>query len=271
VEEGITIGGHSIREHLEATNHAGAYDLLRQLTERGSPITIEIILQLHALVLHDLNPTAGQFRQQPVYVRGSDLITPHHSKVPELMRQWVIWVNQPATLHPVVHAAIAHHGFVAVHLFEDGNGRCARLLLNMHLLREGYAPAFLLRDWKGRYLAALGPLIEVNTDPLSTWSARLWKRALTSTSMPVTLDPMNSTSSSPSSPRVPGMIPTTWVCLLGKESWKPSSEGEDGIQRELRFRCIWSKHKRGSNTVDAPRDLKPRCRRGELGHHRTLP
>src|SRR5215469_9206807 len=57
VEEGITIGGHSIREHLEATNHAGAYDLLYQLTNRNEPITIETILKLHSLVLHDLNPT----------------------------------------------------------------------------------------------------------------------------------------------------------------------------------------------------------------------
>lgn len=160
VEEGITIGGHSIREHLEATNHAGAYDLLYQLTERNAPIAIETILQLHSLVLHDLNPTAGQFRQVPVYIRGSDLVTPHQSEVPGLMRQWVAWVNNAdagsTVANPVVRAAIAHHGFVMVHPFEDGNGRVSRLLLNLQLLRDGYAPAFLLRDWKGRYLAALG-------------------------------------------------------------------------------------------------------------------
>jgi fido (protein-threonine AMPylation protein) len=159
VEEGITIGGHSMREHLEATNHAGAYDLLRQLTDRGAHISIETILELHILVLHDLNPTAGQFRQQPVYIRGSDLVTPHSREVPHLMRQWVSWVNnagEHTNYDPVVQAAIAHHGFVMVHPFEDGNGRVSRLLLNMQLLRDGYAPAFLLRDWKGRYLAALG-------------------------------------------------------------------------------------------------------------------
>jgi fido (protein-threonine AMPylation protein) len=160
VEEGITIGGHPLREHLEATNHAGAYDRLQQLTGAGAQITLETILHLHALVLHDLNPTAGQFRQVPVYVRGSDLVTPHPSQVLELMQQWVSWVNQAdrdkTPYHPIIRAAIAHHGFVAVHPFEDGNGRCARLLLNLQLLRDGYAPAFLLRDWKGRYLAALG-------------------------------------------------------------------------------------------------------------------
>jgi len=89
VEEGITSGGHPMREHLEGTNHAGVYDLLRQLTERGTQISVETILELHTLVLHDLNPTAGQFRQQPVYIRGSDLVTPHFKEVPHLMRQWV--------------------------------------------------------------------------------------------------------------------------------------------------------------------------------------
>jgi Fic family protein len=120
IEEGMTIGGHSFREHLEATNHAGAYDLLRQLTERGAQITLSTILELHALVLHDLNPTSGQFRLQSVYVRGSDLVTPHHSQVLELMRQWVAWVNHADNdIDPVVRAAIAHHGFVMIHPFED--------------------------------------------------------------------------------------------------------------------------------------------------------
>jgi fido (protein-threonine AMPylation protein) len=170
VEEGITIGGHSLREHLEATNHAGAYDRLLQLTGAEAPVTLQTILELHALVLHDLNPTAGQFRTVPVYIRGSDLVTPHHSQIPELMQQWVAWVNETTTEstqhHPIVRAAIAHHGFVAVHPFEDGNGRCARLLLNLQLLRDGYAPAFLLRDWKGRYLAALGAADQGTYSPI---------------------------------------------------------------------------------------------------------
>lgn len=75
------------------------------------------------------------------------------------MRQWVSWVNnveEHSDYDLVIQAAIAHHGFVMVHPFEDGNGRVSRLLLNMQLLRDGYALAFLLRDWKGRYLAALG-------------------------------------------------------------------------------------------------------------------
>jgi Fic family protein len=156
IEDGITIGGHTLREHLEAVNHAAAYDELRRLVEHGNPITLETILRLHALVLHDLHETAGNWRESPVYIRGSDLRPPPAQQVPALMAQWVRWLEgEGFNYHPVVRAAIAHHGFVAVHPFIDGNGRCARLLLNLQLLRDGYAPAFLLSEWKLRYLKAL--------------------------------------------------------------------------------------------------------------------
>jgi len=156
IEEGITIGGHSLREHLEATNHARAFDELRHFVETGTPITIETVHRFHALVLHDLDETAGEFRQQQVYIRGSNHLPPPARQVPNYMSQWVNWLTGGGLqYHPVVRAAIAHHGFVAVHPYLDGNGRCARLLLNLQLLRDGYAPAFLLREWKLRYLEAL--------------------------------------------------------------------------------------------------------------------
>lgn len=156
IEEGITIGGHSLREHLEATNHARAFDELRHFVETGSPITIETVHRFHALVLHDLDETAGKWREQQVYIRGSNHLPPPARQVPDYMAQWVRWLTQEGPqYHPVVRAAIAHHGFVAVHPYIDGNGRCARLLLNLQLLRDGYAPAFLLREWKLRYLEAL--------------------------------------------------------------------------------------------------------------------
>jgi Fic family protein len=156
IEEGITIGGHTLREYLEAKNHATAFDKLRSLVDHNTPITLETILHLHALVVHDTLEMAGKWREKQVYIRGSNHHPPAANQVPMLMDQWQYWLdNEGLSYHPVVRAAIAHHGFVGVHPFEDGNGRTARLLLNLQLLRDGYAPAFLLRDWKGRYLQAL--------------------------------------------------------------------------------------------------------------------
>ena len=156
IEEGMTIGGHSLREHLEATNHAEAFDFLRQLVDRSTPVNSDIILALHALVLKTIDPTAGQFRTSPVYIRGSDVTPPPARLVPGLMVEWVRWLEgEGLTYHPIVRASIAHHGFVAVHPFIDGNGRTGRLLLNLLLMCDGYPPAFLLRSWAERYRRAL--------------------------------------------------------------------------------------------------------------------
>ncbi len=156
IEEGITIGGHSLREHLEATSHAEAFDYLRTLAETTTPITIETIIALHSLVLKTLNPTAGQFRTIADYICGSDLALSHSTQVSKMVAQWVAWLRGDGLFYePVVRAALAYHRFVAVHPFEDGNGRTGRLLLNLLLMRDGYAPAFLLRSWAERHRSAL--------------------------------------------------------------------------------------------------------------------
>jgi Fic family protein len=158
LEHGITVGGHTLREHLEATNHAEAFDELLRLVDQRTPITRKTILHLHRLVFDKIDPTAGSFRTIPVHIRGANLVPPHPSNVPDYIEQWIAWVADETHRqehHPVVWAAIAHHGFEAVHPFEDGNGRVGRLLLNLMLLREGFPPALVLREWRLGYIHAL--------------------------------------------------------------------------------------------------------------------
>jgi Fic family protein len=89
--------------------------------------------------------------------RGARLTPPPARQVEGLMAEWVAWVDGAGqTYEPLLRAVIAHHGFLAVHPFIDGNGRTARLLLNLMLMRTGYPPALLLRDWRIGYLQALG-------------------------------------------------------------------------------------------------------------------
>jgi Fic family protein len=158
LEEGVTIDGHPLREYLEATNHAHAFDALSSLITQ--PINIEAILHLHRLVTgHILDEDqAGHFRRVPVYIRGAKLTPPPARDVPALMQQWVDWVNgkEGQQYEPVTRATIAHHGFEALHAFTDGNGRVGRLLLNLMLMQAGYPPALLLREWRTRYIQALG-------------------------------------------------------------------------------------------------------------------
>jgi Fic family protein len=159
IDYGMTVDGHSLREILEATHHASAFDTIVSLANRNEPISVTIILELHHLIMHDIldHDQVGTFRRGPVFIRGARLTPPHAREVPELMEQWVAWVNgeEGQRNEPIVRATIAHHGFEGVHPFIDGNGRLGRLLLNLLLMQAGYPPALLLREWRGRYIMAL--------------------------------------------------------------------------------------------------------------------
>lgn len=170
IDYGITIHGHPLREYLEATNHAEAYHYVTDLVEPHERITITTILTLHRLVTDKILDSHGQFRTVPVYMRGSNMTPPPADQVEQLMHEWVTWIyGEGLEYDPVTRAAIAHHGFEAVHPFVDGNGRVGRLLLNLLLMHEGYPPALLLNDWRTRYMHSLnagntgryGPLINL--------------------------------------------------------------------------------------------------------------
>ncbi len=156
IDYGITIHGHPLREYLEATNHAEAYRYVTNLVEKPERITRDTILTLHGLVMDKILESKGRFRTVPVYIRGSNMTPPPPHLVQGLMGEWLTWISgEGLEYDPVTRAAIAHHGFEAVHGFEDGNGSVGRLLLNLMLMQEGYPPALLLNDWRTRYIHGL--------------------------------------------------------------------------------------------------------------------
>lgn len=168
IDYGITVDGHPLREYLEATNHAEAYQYVTTMIEQPEPITREIILTLHRIVTDKILEQKGQFRTASVYIRGVVLTPPPAREVEQLMQEWVTWVNSAGLKYePITRATIAHHGFEAVHPFFDGNGRVGRLLLNLMLMRDGYPPALLLRDWRVRYIQALHTADTGNYRPLA--------------------------------------------------------------------------------------------------------
>lgn len=170
IDYGITIHGHPLREYLETINHAEAYQYITNLVEKREHITSDTILTLHSLVMDKILESKGRFRAVPVYIRGSNMTPPPAYQVEGLMRTWVEWIyGEGMTYDPVIRATIAHHGFEAVHPFEDGNGRVGRLLLNLLLMQEGFPPALLLNDWRTRYIhgfnaanaGSYGPLLNL--------------------------------------------------------------------------------------------------------------
>jgi len=157
VEKGLTVGGKSLVEHLEAHNHAHALDWVKaQVKRRPHSLGEKDILHLHDVVLKGIDDDhAGSYRSVPVRISGSRVILPNPRKVPDLMAAFVRWLNTAPPLHPVELAAQAHYRLVTIHPFVDGNGRTARLLMNMILLMEGYPAAIIRKRDRLAYIGSL--------------------------------------------------------------------------------------------------------------------
>lgn len=157
VEKGLTVGGKTLIEHLEACNHAQALDYVKeQISGKIRKITISDILRLHELILKGIDDAhSGHFRSVPVRISGSAVILPNPVKVPDLMNEFCDWLVKKTSLHPVEFAAEAHYRLVTIHPFVDGNGRTARLLMNMLLMISGYPPAIVRKRDRLAYISSL--------------------------------------------------------------------------------------------------------------------
>lgn len=156
VEDGLTIEGKPLRDHYEAVGHAKAYDYIYQITEKAE-LAEEDILRLHYLFYQQIDAEkAGQYRNVKVYISGSHYSVATASKIPAEMQKLVKWYNDnEKKLHPVELAAELHKRFVFIHPFIDGNGRVARLLMNLALLRNGYTIAIIPAILRHEYIYSL--------------------------------------------------------------------------------------------------------------------
>lgn len=152
IEKGLTIGGKPLNDHLEAINHAQAIDYIKDLAKVTNTITERDILQIHALILQGIDrENAGRYRSVPVMISGSKHTPPPPYVVPEKMQEMMDFYNENMeTMHPVELASEMHERLVYIHPFADGNGRTARLLMNLILLQNGYPIAILKGDTENR-------------------------------------------------------------------------------------------------------------------------
>lgn len=137
VLEGITVGGKTMREHLEVINHKEAILFLEDILNRKEALTEYIIKSIHALVLRTIDgENAGQYRKENVIIGGAQHKPPAYYLVPEQMQDLMtVYINKWKDKHPIERAALLHGEFVKIHPFVDGNGRTSRLLMNFELMR----------------------------------------------------------------------------------------------------------------------------------------
>ncbi|MBI5253344.1 MAG: Fic family protein [Euryarchaeota archaeon] len=170
VEEGITIGGKPLKDCLEARNTANAYDLIEGLA-RGRKITHEALQKIHEALTRGILEDAGRYRTKNVRITGAIKTPPNFSKVAGLMDRLLNRVNESKG-NAVETSAFLHHNFVEIHPFSDGNGRVARLLNNLHLIRHGYPPIVLRREDRAKYYKSLRSADAGNLAPFANFIAR---------------------------------------------------------------------------------------------------
>ena len=160
LQEGVTIKGKTLLEHLEVKNHASAIDFLYDLIsgDKKVPITEKTIREVHALVVRDDEDSSpGTYRDIEVRIMGSAHVPPAAYKLSQLMNELVTQFRDvhKSDYHPVEFAARLHHDFVDIHPFKDGNGRTGRVLMNIALMQVGYPMAIIVKEDRQKYYRVL--------------------------------------------------------------------------------------------------------------------
>lgn len=182
IQEGITVKGKSLKEHLEVKNHKEALDYLYSLV--GSPVgqslSEHLIKQIHSLIIQNIDKKiAGQYRKNDVFITGTDHVPPSAIDVSYKMQELIIWMNENSKKMTIIEfSAIVHHKFVHIHPFEDGNGRTGRLLMNVFLMQFGFPIAIIQKNDRQKYYNSLSKADSGNYKPLVNLIAQAVLRSL---------------------------------------------------------------------------------------------
>lgn len=182
INEGITIKGKPLKDHLEAKNHYEALEYLTELVAHDKKHTISEILirHLHQMVIQEIDKEwAGRYRDRNVIIGGAKHTPPEAVEIPGQMHDLISWLRSNKNkLHPIELAAILHHKLVYIHPFFDGNGRTARLAMNVLLMQDGCPLVIVLKNDRKKYYRVLSKADEGDYVPLVRFIAQCVERSL---------------------------------------------------------------------------------------------
>ncbi len=182
IGEGMTVKGKSLKDHLEAKNHFEAIQFLYELIEHEKRHTISerLIRSLQQLIVKESDPSiAGSYRSGSVMISGSKHRPPDPTDIPILMGELIKWVQRRSKdVHPIELAAAFHHKIAHIHPFFDGNGRTARLAMNVLLMQNGYPLVIILKNDRKKYYDVLEKADKGKLEPLIKFIAQAVEKSL---------------------------------------------------------------------------------------------
>ena len=177
LEEGITIGGKPLKDHIEIRNDAEAFDLMVDLVHDKKSISQHAIQQIHEAVTKGVLKDAGRYRTGNVRITGSAVTSPNYLKIVRLMKEYIQNIEK-FKINTIKKSAFIHHRIVWIHPFFDGNGRVARLLTNLYLMKKGYPPIILKKEDRKKYYKTLNEADHGDLSPFTNFIARAVNESL---------------------------------------------------------------------------------------------
>ena len=177
LEEGITIGGKPLKDHIEIRNDAEAFDLMVDLVHDKKSISQHAIQQIHEEVTKGVLKDAGRYRTGNVRITGSAVTPPNYLKIVRLMEEYIQDIEK-FKINTIKKSAFIHHRIVWIHPFYDGNGRVARLLTNLYLMKKGYPTIILKKEDRKKYYKTLNQADHGDLSPFTNFIARAVNESL---------------------------------------------------------------------------------------------
>lgn len=176
--DGITVGGKTLNEHLEAKGNAEGFDLIEEMAGEGAEWDHKIIQQIHEVVTRGQLIDTGRYRTENVRISGAVKTPPSYTKILILIDEFLTRIKE-SNSPPLIIAGYIHHKFVEIHPFIDGNGRVARLLMNLYLIGHGYPPIVLRVEDRMVYYDSLRDADLGDLGPLVNFIARAMNNSMT--------------------------------------------------------------------------------------------
>lgn len=154
LEEGISVGGKMLREIYEVINHNKAYQYIKSCINDEKPLNEGIIKDIHALLTENIM-IGGVYRNVEVYISGAAHTPPVPNEMYQQVKNFYADLAQKDNADIIELAAWTHAEFVRIHPFADGNGRTSRLIMNYHLLANGYLPISIAKETRLEYFNAV--------------------------------------------------------------------------------------------------------------------
>jgi Fic family protein len=157
INRGLTIGNKTLKEHFEALNHKEGIQFLYDFVKKKKELDEKVILEIHKIILKNIRAIdAGHYRNANVMITGAVHLPPSAIKIPGLMAEFLAWYYEHKSKLSIAElAGWVHYKMVYIHPFIDGNGRTARLLMNLLLIKNGYPPAVILNIDRKKYYRVL--------------------------------------------------------------------------------------------------------------------